>query len=91
MDFLLKKKVEKYIFLYIICILSLDRQIWQIRAPAKFLIGMVFLEVFIFAGGHVVLELRNDSTWGREMYRFGGDKLHLTGGKCVFGVRKWCI
>jgi len=83
-NFFIEKKVEKYIYLYIICILNLNRRIWQIWAPAKFLIGMVFLEVLISAGGHVVLKRRNGSTWGREMYSFGG-------GQSAFGRGKWCI
>jgi hypothetical protein len=83
-NFFIKKKVEKYIYLYIICILNLNRWIWQIWVPAKFLIGMMLLDVFISAGGHVVLELRNGSVWGREMYHFGG-------GQAALDRRKWCI
>jgi len=45
---------------------------------------MVLLDVLISAGGHVVLERRNGSTWVQEMYHFGG-------GNPSFSWRKWCI
>jgi hypothetical protein len=51
--------------------------------PAKFLIGMMLLKVLISAGGHGVLERRNDSVWVREMYHFGG-------GNPSFDRGAWC-
>jgi hypothetical protein len=51
--------------------------------PAKFLIGMVLLTVFIFAGGQGVLERGNDSTWAGDMYYFGWGNHPLDRGK-------WC-
>ena len=52
--------------------------------PAKFLIGMMFLKVLIFAEGKHVLERRNGSVWVRDMYQF--DK-----GNPSLVWRKWCI
>ena len=53
-------------------------------APAKFLIGMVFLDVFISVGGHVVFERGSGSVWVQEMSQFGE-------GKFSFDWGKWCI
>jgi hypothetical protein len=52
--------------------------------PAKFLIGMMLLDVLISAGDMVYLRGGNGRVWVWEMFHFGG-------GNFSFERGKWCI
>jgi len=58
---------------------------------AKFLIGMVFLIVFIFAGGRGVLEEGKGPAFAGAMTTFEREILHLIEGNDAFWWGKLCI